>query len=60
MIGMTQLYLSDKQTIQSGEWLTNKVIFVGENILKQQHPHIHGLQNPLLQCISTFEVMKGK
>ena len=60
MIGMTWLYQSDKQIIQSGEWLADKVIFVAENLLKQQHPHIHGLQNPLLQCTSTFEVMKGK
>ena len=59
MIRMTRLYQSDKQIIQSGEWLTDKVVFVAEKLLRQ-HPHIHGLHNPLLQCTSTFEVMKRK
>ncbi len=57
-IGSTQLYSSDRSCIRSSEWLNDRVIFAAEELLKQQHPHISGLQNPILQLTGSFEIMK--
>ena len=40
--------------------MNDNVIFAAEKLLKQQHPHVCGLQDPMLQLTSTFEVMRNK
>ena len=59
IIGTIQLYDSDKICLESDEWMNDNVIFAAEQLLKQQHPHVCGLQDPMLQLTSTFEVMSN-
>ena len=37
-----------------------KLIHASEQLLKQQHPRIFGLQDPILQITSTLEIMGNK
>ena len=60
VIGTTMLNDNDKACIQSHQWLKDKVIFAAEQLLKQQHSHVHGLQDTILQCTATLEVMASK
>ena len=60
IIGTIQLYDNDKICLESDEWMNDNVIFAAEKLLKQQHPHVCGLQDPMLQLTSTFEVMRNK
>ena len=60
VIGTTMLNDNDKACIQSHLWLNDKVIFAAEQLLKQQHSHVHGLQDTILQCTATLEVMASK
>ena len=60
VIGITMLNDNDKACIQSHQWLNDKVIFAAEQLLKQQHSHVHGLQDTILQCTATLEVMASK
>lgn len=60
VLGTTQLYGCDKACLESGAWLNDKVVFAAEQLLKQQHPHVHGLQDTVLQLTSTLEVMRNK
>ena len=40
--------------------MNDNVIFAAQQLLKQQHPHVCGLQDPMLQLTSTFEVMRNE
>ena len=59
IVGST-LYQYDKMVLQSADWLNDKLIHASEQLLKQQHPHIFGLQDPILQITSTLEIMGNK
>ena len=52
--------MNDKMVLQSADWLNDKLIHASEQLLKQQHPHIFGLQDPILQITSTLEIMGNK
>ena len=54
------LYEYDKMVLQSADWLNDKLIHASEQLLKQQHPRIFGLQDPILQITSTLEIMGNK
>uniref|UniRef100_A0A1X7V1H9 Ubiquitin-like protease family profile domain-containing protein n=1 Tax=Amphimedon queenslandica TaxID=400682 RepID=A0A1X7V1H9_AMPQE len=43
-----QLSLSDKDYIESGDWIPNKVIVFAQVLLKRQFQHLQGLVSPLV------------
>ena len=60
IVGSTYFYKYDKMVLQSADWLNDKLIHASEQLLKQQQPHIFGLQDPILQITSTLEIMGNK
>ena len=60
VIGETTLQLEDKTLIESGEWLTDQIIFAAQQLLKMRHPLVSGLQNTVLQYTKTLEVQSRK
>lgn len=59
-IGITPLLQNDKKILTGRGWLTDNIIFAAMQLLHQQHPHISGLQNPILQLTRTFDVQGSK
>jgi len=50
------LYKSDRDTIGNEDGLTDKHIHAAQFFLKQQHPNISELQDPILQVTSSLDV----
>ena len=48
-INHVDLYQSDKDALIGNEWLNDQHIYVAQNLIKQQHPHIGGLFPTVLQ-----------
>ena len=54
------LYVSDRISILSGEWLTDAVINCWQTLLKEQYPHIGGLQKTGLGDTLTYRIETGE
>ena len=51
----------DKAAVLSKEgWLSDSIITASQSLLLQEFPHISGLQPPILQQTSSFDVPKGE
>ena len=48
-IGDTILFPEDRELLESGGWLNNKLINAAQTLLKVPYPQISSLQNTLLQ-----------
>ena len=51
------LYIADKNHLESGSEVSNNVINAAHTLLSQQFPHIHGFQNTLLGYRLKFKVV---
>lgn len=54
------LYVSDRQSIVSGEWLTDAVIDCSQVLLKNQYPHVGGLQMTTLGLLLRYSIETGE
>ena len=61
-VGTVNLTFDDQDALKnrSHKWLNDNHITAAQNLLKSQHPHINGLQPPVLQITQTFEVHCSK
>ena len=55
-----QLYPVDKDSLNQGNWLTDSVINAAQTLLKQQFPHVGGLQEVVLADTLAFEIQGGE
>ena len=51
------LYIADKNHLESGSEVSDNVINAADTLLSQQFPHIHGFQNTLLGYCLKFKVV---
>ena len=51
------LYIADKNHLESGSEVSDNVINAAHTLLSQQFPHIHGFQNTLLGYRLKFKVV---
>ena len=58
-VGESVLHKEDKVVLSNNGWLTDNIIHAAQQLLKQSHPHISGLQNPILQKTKTFDVQRN-
>ena len=58
-VGESVLHKEDKVVLSNNGWLTDKIVHAAQQLLKQSHPHISGLQNPILQKTNTFNVQRN-
>ena len=58
-VGETKLSVEDRNVLESQGWLSDKHIHAAQQLLKKQHPQVAGLQNTILQCMSTWEATTG-
>uniref|UniRef100_A0A1X7V148 Ubiquitin-like protease family profile domain-containing protein n=1 Tax=Amphimedon queenslandica TaxID=400682 RepID=A0A1X7V148_AMPQE len=54
------LFLSEKQNIESGGWISDAVINTAQKLLQNQFPQYNGLQSTLLAQKAHIEVILGK
>lgn len=54
------LYVSDRQSIMAGEWLTDAVINSAQRLLKERYPQMGGLQMTTLGDTLTYTIEKGE
>ena len=47
-VGESVLHKEDKMVLSNNGWLTDNIVHAAQQLLKQSHPHISGLQNPIL------------
>ena len=59
-VGSVKLTVGDKETLKSNSWLCDRLISAAQQLLHKQHPHIGGLQDPILQRANTFEPQTGE
>ena len=52
------LSVDDRTILETGGWLNDKLIDVGQNLLKKQFTHVAGFQNTLLGQTLAFEVQR--
>ena len=48
-VGWTQLNTSHKEVLKLEDWLDDKLMNSGQKLLQQQHQHVKGLQDTMLQ-----------
>ena len=60
MIGDITLHEEDKKNISCGGWLNDNVINACQNLLKQQYPHVAGLQSTVLAQTFAMEPQTGE
>ena len=58
-VGESVLHKEDKVVLSNNGWLTDNIVHAAQQLLKQSHPHISGLQNPILQKTNTFDVQRN-
>ena len=51
--------MNERKIIQSGEWLNDRHTTAAQTLIQQDHPHIDGLQCPLLGTKLQFQVQKS-
>ena len=49
----------DRRVLEGGHELNDKIIYAAQNVLRQQFPNIHGLQDPLLAEKNRFDCVQG-
>ena len=54
------LYQEDRRIISDGEWLSDLHISAAQTLLKQQFPHVSGLQDPTLSQTQAFDTQSGE
>ena len=54
------LYNEHRRIISDGEWLSDLHINAAQTLLKQQFPHVPGLQDPTLAEMQTFDAQSGE
>ena len=59
-VGSVALTLGDRESLKSNSWLCDRLISAAQQLLHKQHPHIGGLQDPILQKTNTFEPQTGE
>ena len=57
---VANLTADDKDVLLSGAWLNDALINVGQELIKQTHPHVAGLQNVELGRTLSFDVKKDE
>ena len=54
------LYPSDRECLNTHQWLTDAVINAGQKLLKLAYPHIGGLQSTVLGETLAYEIQTGQ
>ena len=59
-LGDKHLLSDDKAILLRGDWLNDKHMAIAQELLKKQYPHIHGLQDSILQIGRMFDAHKDQ